>query len=89
MTAAAEADIISVVDWLCESSTAAANRFIDDIERAFAQLAQFPLSGRRRLPMAENRRAIVRGDYVVTYEFTGHTVVIRRVLRGAQERTPF
>lgn len=89
VTATAEADILDIVDWLTELSVTTANRFIDNLEGVFVQLAKFPLSGRARLSPVRNRRVVVRGDYVVTYEFTGHEVVVRRVLRGSREQTPF
>ena len=81
ITERAEADILSLVDFLSEASTVRAEAFIDEFERVLARLRRFPESGTpRSLSDAGNERVAMAYPSRVIYRFEGGVVRILRVI---------
>jgi toxin ParE1/3/4 len=80
----AKDDIGELLDYLHAENPAAAVRYIDDLERSCAGLADFPRRGR---PYNERYRAIVVRNHLVFYRYESEPdeVVIVAVLDGRRE----
>lgn len=79
--AAAEIDLIAA--YLDEHSPTAAQRFLDALQRAQRQLADFPNSGPPGLRPGTRRLAI--GEYILSYRRRGEAVeifAVRHARRG-------
>jgi plasmid stabilization system protein ParE len=79
----ADLEIDEIVEYLSQHSPAAAERFVEALERAHRRLSMFPDSGRPGL--APGTRRLVVGDYIVSYRRRGEDVEIFAV-RHARRR---
>lgn len=81
-SARADEDLIAI--WLHDAQfgASAADRTIDDIERRWLQLLEFPMSGVARDDIAAGVRHLVCGRYLILYRATTVSIEILRVLHG-------
>jgi plasmid stabilization system protein ParE len=90
-TSEAEADFGTAVMRLLDHDAAAAERFIDDFDRAVVLITAFPewFPFQRRTKRSEwaavRMFVMQRFGYIILYTYDGDTVVIRRVLHGSRE----
>jgi len=70
--------------WLhvAEENPGAADRLLDQIEKAVLMLGRFPEMGRQRDGLRSGLRSFAVGDYVIFYLARNRTVVLVRVLSG-------
>jgi addiction module RelE/StbE family toxin len=83
----ARADLLGIIDYICDDNPDAAQRLKDEIEAKAATLADFPkrykvgrVAGTREMP--------VRANYIVVYAEIDEGVAILRLLHGAQQWPP-
>jgi toxin ParE1/3/4 len=79
----AQDDIVEIAAYTLEHwGDAQMVRYVDDLDRRFGQLGQFPDTGRRRPDVGRRYRSVVQGSHVIFYRVTAEEVVIVRVLHG-------
>ena len=80
----AERDLDRIVEYLLQDDLAAALRIVDVIREAVQVLADHPYIGRGGR-VIDTRELVIPGRrYIVAYQVLGDTVIILRVLHGAQ-----
>jgi plasmid stabilization system protein ParE len=79
----AERDLLGICEFLGPSQ--AGERLVADFERQLANLRSFPSMGLPSHPLARGDRAVLLGDYVMTYTIREDRVVIRRIVHGARD----
>ncbi len=84
LSSVAEADMLSVWEYIAQDNLLAADRIIDRFTAAFERITAFPEAGARyEHPKGEFRFVIVT-PYLIFYKITGDEVDIVRVLHGAR-----
>jgi toxin ParE1/3/4 len=83
-TPAAEQDLYAIWDYIAADNTAAADRFLRQLQERFSQLLQSPLSGESQDRFRPGLRSIIEGSYVIFYEPRDYEILIYRVLHGAR-----
>jgi toxin ParE1/3/4 len=84
---AAQADLISILEWIAKDNPSRAISFVDSLDDRIGQLGHHPLLGRfpRNPKLREyGYRVLVVESYLVFYIVRGHTVEIHRVIHGAR-----
>ena len=87
ITPEAERDIFAIaINIKQQDSSQAARRALSELKKQFQKLAEFPESG--RAGGCEGTREIVLTglSFIAIYEKTGNSIMILRVLYGADER---
>jgi toxin ParE1/3/4 len=84
-TARAEDDLIEIWTYVAADNLAAADRLLDRIDEACANLAEHPRMGPARPDLAEGLRYFVVGGYLVMYREVPGGVDIVRVAHGARD----
>ncbi|BCH17391.1 MULTISPECIES: type II toxin-antitoxin system RelE/ParE family toxin [unclassified Mesorhizobium] len=83
----AEADLDSITDYIARDDVMAAIGVRDEIERQVQRLCRFALSGREGRLEGTRELVVARTPFIVVYA-AGETVLIVRVLHGAQRWPP-
>lgn len=81
----AEDDLREIAFYIALDSGRAAQRWLDDIEERFANLALMPGMGVMRADIRPDLRLLPAGRYLVLYRQVGEDVEIVRVLHGARQ----
>jgi len=81
----AEADILEIWDYIADDDPAAADRWVDQIDRQFRLLATQPKVGRARDKLVPGVRSFPFGRYVVFYMSIDDGIDVVRVLHGARD----
>jgi len=84
----AEADLLSIVDYIADDNPRAADKMINRFETAIGRLAHSPFAGkvpdddelRRR-----NYRMLIVGKYLVFYIVKENAVEIHHIIHGARD----
>ncbi len=84
----AEKDLSDIFDYIARDKPSAAASFLDEFDRAIAQLAANPELG--FIPKDERLkklgyRVLIVGKYLVFYVLKSKTVQIRRIIHGARQ----
>jgi toxin ParE1/3/4 len=92
----AETDLLESALFIAEDSPAAAQRFLDEAEKAFARLAEFPEIGTTRTGLRSGARGIeiVAGapgfeKFRICYIPRADHIDVLRVLHGARDSERF
>jgi addiction module RelE/StbE family toxin len=83
--ALADRDLDEIVSYIEQDSPAAAIRMEDRIVEGTEMLTQFPRVGRPGRVDGTREVVILRTPFVVAYRVAENTVVILRILHGAQQ----
>ena len=81
----AETDILEIWDYIADDSLAAADRWVDQVDKQFRVLATQPMMGRARDELAPGVRSFPFGRYVVFYVPLDDGIDVVRVLHGARD----
>ena len=81
----AETDILEIWDYIADDSLAAADRWVDHLDKQFRVLATQPMMGRARDELAPGVRSVPFGRYVVFYVPLDDGIDVVRVLHGARD----
>src|SRR5258708_6120114 len=89
ITAAAEADLEAIGDWVAQDTPQRALTFVGELRQRCESLSQMPF-GYSVVPRYEHlgiRRRVSR-DYLIFYRISGDTVEVLHVLHGARDYEP-
>ena len=78
-------DLRAIYAYLSERSPQAADRVVGAILKAVNGLTVFPLMGRQGAVAGTRERVVVRYPYIIVYVLEEDTVVVARILHGAQQ----
>ena len=81
----AQDDIFDIWLYVADSNPSAADRILDDIERVFAMIAEYPQIGRERPEVRLGLRSFAVTPWVIFYRTAEHSVDIVRVVHGARD----
>ncbi len=81
----AETDILEIWDYIADDSLAAADRWVDQVDKQFRVLATQPMMGRARDELAPGVRSFPFGRYVVFYVPLDDGIDVVRVLHSARD----
>ncbi len=81
----AEIDILEIWDYIADDSLAAADRWVDHLDKQFRVLATQPMMGRARDELVPGVRSFPFGRYVVFYMPLDDGIDVVRVLHGARD----
>jgi toxin ParE1/3/4 len=81
----AETDLLQIYRYLAARNPAAAESMVQQIDRRFVNLSQFPFIGRDRSSLAQGMRSLVADIYLIFYRVEPEHVVIVRVLDGRRD----
>ena len=87
-TARARRDLIDIWLEVSKVNPAAADELYNRLEAHVEILRRFPQSGRARLDIAPDARALVELPYLILYRIIPDGVQIVRVLHGARDLPP-
>ena len=83
-------DLISIGEWIAKENPEHAIDYVLEIETSCRRLIDFPLTGEKiGRYQKEHVRRKVHGDYVVLYAIREETILIIRVIHGAQDYLRF
>lgn len=86
-TAAAEADLEDIYDYLHSVNPAAAEKILRGIYERFRLIEEQPEIGRARPELGEGVRSFTTDDYVLFYRVQGETVEVGRIMHGTRDVT--
>jgi toxin ParE1/3/4 len=81
----ANLDIEEILDYLVELNPAAADRFLDALDKTCKLLAEHSLLGRARPEIGEGIRSFAVGSYLVFYTPASDGIAVFRVLYGGRD----
>lgn len=81
----AEADLDEIFDYIAADHPSRARTFIDELERDFMALLDFPDSGRDRSDLSAGLRSKPHGKYLLFYTRQDAKIRIERVIHGARD----
>jgi len=84
-TVHADADIRSITQWIARDSTLAAAKWVDDLDREFAKIAEAPGIGTDRSELRPKLRSVAFGNYLLFFKSSRESVIIVRVIHGARD----
>jgi toxin ParE1/3/4 len=84
----ARQDLIEVWQYIADDNEAAANRTLDRIELALANLAENPMIGRARPELVPDLRSFPVGNYVLFYRPMPDGIDLIRVRSGYLDTQP-
>jgi toxin ParE1/3/4 len=84
-TSRAQVDLVQIWLYVAEDNIAAADRFIDAIERQLVRLAEMPGMGRPRPELARELRSFPIKSHVIFYRRIERGIQVVRVLHGARD----
>lgn len=86
IAAQAKRDLNDIWDYVAERSTLrVADTTLDEIQRGFPLLAQFPEMGVLRKELTPTLRSFVVGEFLIFYRPIKGGIEIARVLRGSRD----
>jgi addiction module RelE/StbE family toxin len=85
--ATARADLLSIIDYISDDNSNAAQQLKDEIELKISKLPEHPKLYRAGR-VAGTREMVIRPNYVVVYAENANTIAILRVLHAAQQWPP-
>ncbi|HYF90521.1 type II toxin-antitoxin system RelE/ParE family toxin [Azospirillum sp.] len=86
LTAAAEADLEQIADYIAHENPLAAVRLVLDIREHCRKIAAVPGIGRARPELGPNLRSLALQPYVIVYSHTEpHRVIVIRIIHGARD----
>ena len=80
----AETDILEIWDYITDDSLAAADRWVDHLDKQFRVLATQPKMGRARDELAPGVRSFPFGRYVIFYVALDDGIDVVRVLHSVR-----
>ena len=81
----AEADVLEIWDYIADDGIAAADHWVDRLDKQFQVLAMQPMMGRARDELEPGVRSFPFGRYVVFYLPLDGGIDVVRVLHGARD----
>jgi toxin ParE1/3/4 len=81
----AKRDIYKMWHEMSQQNIAAADRFVDRIDKRVLSLALFPDRGALREELGNGLRMLVEGKNLIFYRVVGSKVEILRVIHGARD----
>ncbi|ETF03107.1 toxin RelE [Advenella kashmirensis W13003] len=84
-SAAAEADLESIGDYIAQESPRRAVSFIAEIRMQCHKIATTPSAYRLRPEIAEESRSCPHGNYVIFFQPRDADILIVRILHGARD----
>lgn len=79
-------DLDDIWDYIAKDNLTAADNLIDQIQRRFSMLAEFPLMGEIQPLLADGTyRRFVDGNYVIYYRPQKDAILIVRILHGSRD----
>lgn len=84
----AELDLIGILAHLGRHSSAAADRFAEEVDQKCQLLARFPGLGEAQEELGTGVRCITIGNYVLYYRSLNGGIEILRVFHGRQNVSP-
>lgn len=88
VSAAAEADLAAIAEYVAADSPAAALRLLQKLRQKLSALAGAPGIGRARPELGADLRSLAVGSYLVFYRERPDRVEIVRILHGARDLGP-
>jgi toxin ParE1/3/4 len=86
LSPAADADLVKIYRYTEQTyGEAQAGRYLDDLEKAFEDLAANPLSGRARHELRKGLRSLVKNSHLIFYRPLKDRIRIVRVLAMTQD----
>ena len=83
-------DLVSIGEWIAKDNHERAVEYVLEIEATCRRLIDFPFTGEKiGRYQKEHIRRKVHGDYVVLYAIREETILIIRVIHGAQDYLRF
>ena len=87
-TAESLQDLDDIWDYIAKDNLTAADNLIDQLQRRFLMLAEFPLMGEAQPLLADGTcRRFVDGNYVIYYRPQKKAILIVRILHGSRDET--
>lgn len=84
----ARRDLIQIWQFIADDSVAAADRFLDRIEKTLAMLRDNPLAGQPRPELAKNLRSFPIGNYMLFYRSLADGIDLARVISSYRDIQP-
>jgi toxin ParE1/3/4 len=78
-------DILDIWDHIADDNMTAADRWVDELDKAFGTLATQPTMGRARPELAPDLRSFPFGRYVIFYMPRSDGIDVVRVLHSARD----
>jgi len=78
-------DILDIWDHIADDNMMAADRWVDELDKAFGTLATQPKMGRARPELAPDLRSFPFGRYVIFYMPLSDGIDVVRVLHSARD----
>jgi toxin ParE1/3/4 len=88
-TVHAEEDIRQIARWIARDNVPAAEKWIDDIDRAFSKLIKTPGIGTDRGDIRPKLRSVPFGNYLLFFKSSRQYVTIVRVIHAARDYAQF
>lgn len=85
LTEAARDDVRAIYTYYAERSPASAERVVGTILKAANGLTRFPLIGKPGAVEGTRERLVTRYPYRIVYRLEGETIVVLRIIHGAQQ----
>jgi toxin ParE1/3/4 len=80
----ADKDLLLIFSYLSQNSFQAAESLAAEIDRCFANVSAFPLSGPARPHLGPDIRSVVVPPYLILYAVRSDHITILRVLHGSR-----
>ena len=87
----AEQDFLDLIEYVAAENLSAAHHLTNRIEQGLRQLQQYPLIGKVPADPKLARmgyRVLIVDDYLIFYKVRGKTVLVYRIIHGAQDILP-
>ncbi len=81
----AREDLREIEEYIAQDNPQAAVDFVGRLTERFAELAEFPGSGRKRDDIRPGYRGVSVKDYLIFYRVSGEVVEIMHVLHGRRD----
>jgi toxin ParE1/3/4 len=78
-------DLLEIWQYIADDNEAAADKLLDEIDRASKMLARNPAAGRERPELVPRLRSFPVGRYIVFYRPIDDGVELVRVLHGSRD----
>ena len=88
-TASAKADILAIAERIAEDKPVAAERWVMELDKTLALIAEQPLMGENVGHLAPDMRRHCLGNYLLFYVPVKDGIELRRVLHGARKIEDF
>ena len=85
LTPAAEADLISIGDWLSEHNPELALPYIRKLRDAASAIGEFPGAGAPRPHWGADVRIRIMDRYIIAYRIRSERVEVLRIVHGSRD----